>query len=261
MTRRSITCLLAAVSLTSIALAQTTQPSSARPSAVPTYGTVKARAVLNARVPSVDLQNVPLIDVIDYLRDNGKLNLFVNWPALEAAGVDRSAPINLKLRQIRASKLLDLTLEQAGGGQLAWYVSDNIIYVTTKELANQQQVTVVYPIQDLIVEVPNFEGPNLSLTSTNSGSRSGGSGGGGGGSSGSQNLFGGSNGSGGTNNNNSEGTTVQERAQHIVDLIQTIVEPDIWDVNGGTARIRFFNGNLIITAPRSAHEKINGPVD
>jgi hypothetical protein len=31
--------------------------------------------------------------------------------------------------------------------------------------------------------------------------------------------------------------------------------------NGGKGTIRFFNGNLIVTAPRSVHEAIGGPVD
>jgi hypothetical protein len=32
-------------------------------------------------------------------------------------------------------------------------------------------------------------------------------------------------------------------------------------VNGGTAAIRFFNGSLIVTAPRSVHESLGGLVD
>ena len=39
------------------------------------------------------------------------------------------------------------------------------------------------------------------------------------------------------------------------------LQPDIWQINGGTATIRFFNGSLIVTAPRSVHEALDGPVD
>jgi hypothetical protein len=56
-------------------------------------------------------------------------------------------------------------------------------------------------------------------------------------------------------------TTRAERAAALIDIIQAIIEPDIWDVNGGRAAIRFFNGSLIVTAPRSVHEALGGPVD
>jgi hypothetical protein len=46
-----------------------------------------------------------------------------------------------------------------------------------------------------------------------------------------------------------------------VDLIVQTVYPNMWVQNGGKASIRFFNGNLIVTAPRSVHEAIGGPVD
>ncbi len=211
----------------------------------------KARVVVNRRAGKVEFDKVALSDVFDHLRETTGVNLYVNWPALEAAGVDPSAAVSLKLNGIRVRVMLDLVLKQVGNGQLDWYIADNIIYVTTRELADRQQVTVVYPIQDLIVDVPDFKGPDFNLDSGNGG---GGGGRGGGGGTG---PFGG--GSGGQNE--PPRLTKDERAQQIVQLIQNIVEPDVWDVNGGFAKISTFNGNLIITAPRKVHEKINGPVD
>jgi hypothetical protein len=51
------------------------------------------------------------------------------------------------------------------------------------------------------------------------------------------------------------------KAKELVDLIRETVVPSIWVENGGKATIRFFSGNLIVTAPRSVHEAIGGPVD
>lgn len=190
------------------------------------------------RVPSVEFKSVPLADVFDFMRDVAQFNFYINWPALEAAGVDRSMPISLNLRQIPLSRVLDLTLSQAGAGRspIAWYVSDNIIYVTTRELADRDLVTRVYPVQDLLVDVPNFKGPTMQL-----GSNSGGSGGGG---------------SSSFNNTNDDtsgqaGLTMAERGEKLVQLIITLVSPEVWVDNGGFSRIRYFNGNLIVTAPRS----------
>lgn len=51
-----------------------------------------------------------------------------------------------------------------------------------------------------------------------------------------------------------DGKSREERAQELVDLITATVRPDIWEENGGVATIRFFNGNLVVHAPRSVHE-------
>jgi hypothetical protein len=97
--------------------------------------------------------------------------------------------------------------------------------------------------------VPDFVGPDMSLQ----GSSTGGGGG-------NQNLFGGGLGNGG-DQNGEKTKTRQERAQDLIDTITAVIKPDIWQVNGGTAAIRFFNGSLIVTAPRSVHEALGGYVD
>ena len=62
-------------------------------------------------------------------------------------------------------------------------------------------------------------------------------------------------------NEKNKGQTKEERAQQLLDVITSTIQPDIWQVNGGTAAIRFFNGNLIVTAPRSVHEALGGFVE
>jgi hypothetical protein len=195
--------------------------------------------VMEARTPAVEFNRVALEDVFEFMRDVAGLNLYVNWPALEASGVDRSAPIQLKLRNVRLGRVMDLALNQAssGGPPLTWYVSDNIVYVTTKELADQDMVTRIYPVQDLLVEVPNFRPPSFTPSA-------GGEGGGGG------DIFD----TGSTRQREDE--TAQERGEKLVELIMTLVEPDVWVENGGFARIRYFQGNLIVTAPRSVQRMI-----
>ena len=52
-----------------------------------------------------------------------------------------------------------------------------------------------------------------------------------------------------------------KKAQELIDLITETVAPDQWEVNGGKATIRIFNGQLIVTAPRSVHDALGGPLD
>jgi hypothetical protein len=97
------------------------------------------------------------------------------------------------------------------------------------------------------MEIPNFVPPSFNIA----GQTPQISGGGGGGSGGPSILSD----SAGTNRN--DAVSKQQRADDLVKLIQDTVQPDIWRENGGTASIRYFNGHLIVTAPRSVHEALS----
>jgi hypothetical protein len=180
---------------------------------------------------AIRIDRVPLVDVLDQLRASG-LNLAVNWAALEVAGVSMSDPISLQARGLRTGKLLDLILRQTNA-DLAWYVDDNVVHITTRALADRRMITRVYVVSDLLVEVPNFVGPKLNLGAVR-GSR-GGSG-----------LI-------DVSSNDRDRESIQDRGDKLVDLIVNTIRPEIWQENGGPASIRFFAGQLVITAPASVH--------
>ena len=213
-------------------------------------------------MPSLNLTGVTLSDALEFIRDVSAANVHVNWNALEAAGVAKDTPINIRLQRVSMRKVLNLLLsESESGAPLTFYVDDGVIEITTREIADKIMVTRVYPIEDLILEVPDFtDAPTFNLDSGGGGGSGGGSGGGGGGGS----PFGGGGGGGGGGGQGSggdKGSSRAERAQALIDTIVSIVQPDIWQINGGTASIRFFNGSLIVTAPRSVHEALGGPVE
>jgi uncharacterized membrane protein YgcG len=200
------------------------------------------RQALRSVLAVVDFNQTPLSEVIDFLRDTTDANIHVNWSALEVVGVGKDAPVTMTLRTVPMRKALELALEEAGpGGILTYYSDEGVLHITTRELANRNLITRVYPVDDLVVEVPDFEAPQMSLQGSSTG---GGSGGG--------SLFGG----GGTAGSGSDGMTRDERAEQLVEMIMSTLEPDIWKENGGTATIRYFRGNLVVTAPRSVHERL-----
>jgi len=211
-----------------------------------------ARRALETPLPEVKLNNTPLVDALDFLRDASGANILVDWKALEAAKVARDAPVTLTLHNVRMQKVLSLILAQAAGGDvLSFYVDDNIIQITSRAAADQKLITVVYPVMDLIALDPNFD-PTISGGLSLSG------GGGGGGSGGGGNL---SSASSSTGAGGANGSSIDQRAQNLIKLIETEVRPEIWKDNGGPATIEYFSGNLIISAPRSVHEAIGGPVE
>jgi len=232
----------------------------------------QTRAQLDRVLPAVNFANVTLKDAIDFLRDVSGSNIHVNWKAIEAAGITQDTQINIKLRQVSLRKVLTLLLSEASGGVgLTFYIDDGVIEITTTEIADNQMYTVVYNVQDLLVEPPPFvEPPQFDLSyAANRGTAGGGSGGGGGGRGGGGGGGGGSSGQGGLfgqsgsswNQQQNQPRDKDAKAKELVDLIVETVSPSIWVQNGGKATIRFFNGNLIVTAPRSVHEMIGGPVD
>jgi hypothetical protein len=219
---------------------------------------------LDATLPELRLDGVSLADSIDFLRDVSDANIVVNWKALEEAGVSRDVPVTLHLRNISLRKAMQLILSEASGGdKLSFTLDQGVIEITTRDLADQKMFTCIYPVDDLIMDIPDFtDAPDFSLNSTSNNP--------------SQNPSGGSAGvpqaggvvggpfqqnGGGGGNGTDQGKTKTERADDLIKLIETTIQPDIWKDNGGTASITYFNGNLIVTAPRSVQEAIGGSMD
>jgi len=208
-----------------------------------------ARALLETRLPSANLTNVSLADAIDFLRDVAGVNITVDWKELAAINITKDAQINLQLHDVTAGKILSLILSQAGPGDLLTYsIDQNVVQVTTRAVSDQQLITVVYYIVDLLQPNDTFD-YKISNATGGAAQVTGGSGGGGGGS---QSL---------TASNSSQTKTIDQKAQDLVKLIETVVRPEVWRDNGGVASMEYLNGNLIVTAPRSVQEAIGGPVD
>jgi hypothetical protein len=216
--------------------------------------TATARQILKRKVADVNFNNVALSDAIDKIRDSSGLNVHVNWRALEGVGISRQTAVTTRMHSVPLRKLLKTILNDAGSPDaLTYYIDDGIVEITTREIADQQLITKVYPVADLVMEIPNFAGPNVQLS--NVGQGGGGRSGGGGNTS----LF--SDNSSNSTTTNEQPKTKDQRAEDLVALIKETVKPDLWRDNGGTAAIRYFNGHIVVTAPRSVHESLGGESD
>jgi hypothetical protein len=246
------------------AMAQTTRPNgaaagTAKPQAAKVDATAKSSALtqvdakraLGTEMPEVKLAGARLEDAIQFLQDTSGANIHVNWRALETVNVTRETPVTLRMSPMPLRKLLKFVLTEADSAGLAtFYADDGVIEVTTRDLADQRLVTKVYPVDDLLLTIPDFnDAPQFQLGGTTAVS-----GGGGGGGSG-QSLISGTN----TQEQNQVGKAA--RGTELVQLVMDTVQPEAWRENGGTSSIRYFRGRLIITAPRSVHEQIGGAVE
>jgi hypothetical protein len=206
-----------------------------------------ATRMLNAKFPTIQFDDVGLENVIDFLRNSTRVNFYVDWKSLAAAGVTPKTPVTLKLHAMPMRTALTFILRSAGGTvPLSWRVDENIIQISGRAAADLQLIRRVYPVEDLLMLVPDFtDAPDFDLSSlAQSGSAKGGSSG--------DNLF------GNTSQQREKPLTQRDRAEELIQLITSTIRPEIWRRNGGPASINYFNGSLIVLAPADVQAKISG---
>jgi len=213
------------------------------------------RKHLARTLTKLDFTGIAFNDVIDFLRDATACNIYVNWGALQAVGIDKNTPVNVRLVNVTFEKALKTILKDVGGvNPLGFIVDDGVITISTQDDLSRQTLTRVYDIRDLIVRVPNFSGPELSLSSMGNNDSNNGTGGGGGGG-----LFGGNNGTGGNNAGGGEENMIsrQELIDNILDLIRSVISPDSWAAASGTiGSIGELGGQIVVKQTAQNHRDL-----
>ncbi|MGV6813409.1 MAG: hypothetical protein ACWA5W_00205 [Phycisphaerales bacterium] len=190
-------------------------------------------------------------DVIAFIGTTSKLDIDVDWESLADIGVDPDSPVDLNLRSVQLSVLLDRVLAKVSDPTLpaGWAIQDGIVTIASDEVLRLNTVLETYDIRDLLFVVPDFDNaPQFDLQSAVQAAGGGGGGGGGGG----QSPF-----TGGQQQVTA--APREDRVTAIVDLIQANVDPDGWVAIGGdTSAITELNGNFIITTTPKNHRAIIG---
>ena len=232
-------------SMTAGAAAQRAPRSVARP-ADPRAQTLRD---MQKRV-TVDLADARLEDAIMFIEQAGNLPMDVAWLDTNTPiGLDKEKRVTLNAKNATLQAILENVLDRASDdfSEATWQFSrDGIIEVGPKEWLNSKKTLRLYDINDLLFVFPNFtDVPELDLDAVLQQGQGGGGGGG-------RGVF-----------RAEEGEDIEpdeeERAQEIIDIMTSTVEPDQWQVNGGTgATVRFFRGSLLISAPEYIHRQIGG---
>ncbi len=201
-------------------------------------------------IPEVFFDHTQARTVFNWWSTTTGVPMVIDWNAMELEGIDPEQPITLDLQTVPASLLLNAVIRQASTEvELIYEVTPWYIHVMTKHQANRFPVIRVYDVSDMVVQIPHFnDAPSFDLTEALSNTNSGGGGGS------SSSLF-----SDSDEEDDQEQLTRSERGQEFADLIINTVEPDVWQVNGGTATIWFYDGRLIVNAPRYVHKQIGIP--
>jgi len=212
-------------------------------------------SALDRRVP-VDFRGTPFDQAMEHFVQANQLNIIVNWHDLERAGVDRKTPVHLSLpKEISLKKAITEVLDQAAGGQveLGFEVDQGVINVATRRLLDEKTYPVIYDINDLLLEVPQFT--NAPMTDLRDATRST-----------RRRSYAHADRPwryGDDDDDEPEANPEHERrVRKVIQLIEETVAPESWrDRGGSVGSMQEINGQLVVTQNSAAHRQISGLLD
>jgi hypothetical protein len=232
--------LLLAVGAIGVVVGRSVAP----PAAPPTRADVEKATGLDRIVAEVNFSATPIGEAIEFLRRKTRADIRVKWGELESAGVDRHAPINLRVANLPLRRVLELVCDEAGGATVILDAREHdgeIVLSTTEDNSRDAQVRL-YDVQDLLqahydLRVRLGWQPPSPSTSAAAATGAGGPGG---------MIFG-----------NPPQSPYDEAMQSLKVLIMETVAPAMWRENGGTiAAFREYDGRLFIVATPDMHDQI-----
>lgn len=217
----------------------------------------------------IEFIETPLKDVIDFLQDTTGIQFVLNQKRMEEAGVNIDTAITKNFQQVRLGTFLDLMLDEL---ELVYVERDEeLIIITTREDAAATMTVRVYDCRDLLeLAIVGPAVPNAI--------RRGGAGGGGGGG-----FFGGLEsspgdeilaqvgglggavdpaGAGATGGEPADGqaaglvTEHDLRADRLIGVIVSAVDPESWVEAGGSGSISEYAGLIVISQSARTHNKV-----
>lgn len=191
---------------------------------------------------SVDFQQIPFEDVVQFLREVTGANIHVNWRALKAVGVKREAPVTLRMSRISAAQVLDYVVDQLTEPvdkyrRVYWIVDEGIVRISTGSALNTRLTTRVYPLGDLLFAAPKVQMPTRIGLKTSKDQKGGGSGG----------LWGDDDDGDGEESGQSDFVERQRKTgDDLIDIVKDSIGPDMWQPEG-KGSIRIHRNRLIIS--------------
>jgi hypothetical protein len=178
--------------------------------------TAKERAILTAlKAPiTVNFKNWKFDDVITYLETSLGQTILVDREALKDAEVAYDTPINLNVKNVSARTVLRIVLAQVG---LTYIVKDELIQVISKERAKDMMVVRTYYIGDIILNMDPAQAMLPLLQQ--------------------QQI---------------QGIEALKNVKQIIDMIQSSVDPQSWQLNGGNGTISFDARSMSLVIRQSA---------
>ena len=102
---------------------------------------------------TMEFIETPLADAVDYLKDLHGIEIQLDTKALEEAGIGSDTPVTRTLKGISLRSALRLML---GAMDLTYVIKDEVLLITTTDVASQELVTKAYPVADLVIRIQSM---------------------------------------------------------------------------------------------------------
>jgi len=198
--------------------------------------------------PKLGFAGVPFEQVMKFMKELSMCSIHVRWNVLEQSGINRQTLVDLELMDVTLEKALRTILDEVGGiTDLGYVIDEGVITVSTKQDLEGIRVTRVYDIQDLIINIPNYEAEDTGIGGTSNNVS--------GGNASSSGLWG----NGGTNDGggNENRLSREELIDNILDVIRSTIAPETWIERSGTiGSIQPLGGSIVVTQTPENHDAL-----
>ena len=137
--------LLATVFLPGEILSPATEPTTTR-------APLNIETTLAKELPKIDATEQPVEKLFNFLRDEGNMNLVVNWQALEAAGITRQTNATLHLEKVPFEQAVRALCEvvEPKGTRLNYVVGEGAVVITTNEELAKSPVMHLFDVSRIL---------------------------------------------------------------------------------------------------------------
>ena len=97
---------------------------------------------------TLEFVEAPLAEVVQFLKDQHEIEIQIDEPALKDMGLSTDERANKQLDGVTLRSALNLVLHDLG---LDWTIANEVLLITTPEVAQTTMVTRVYDVGDLIL--------------------------------------------------------------------------------------------------------------
>lgn len=217
-----------------------------------------ARRSLRTIIPRIQYDGIPLSEALDDLRSKSGANIVVNWQSLASAGVEKTASINLQLRNVSTGRALKIILDNLSTewAKLSYVVQEDVLVIASSEDLARIIDTRVYDITHLMIQTRDKRGGSEFAPGRGSGTSGRGSGNGGRAADRSN------------RDKRSSGSTSRrdgragaddfrsEQVDRIIALVHATAPRESWSGDGGPGSVTVFGARLIVTQTAENHARI-----
>lgn len=172
-----------------------------------------------------EFEDMPLSEVVTYVRDTQNVNILTSKLAFEEKGEE---PITFRVRGLNFADALKTALEPL---ELTYTFKNNAIFVVGKTESAGKILPRVYEVRDLTIQLPDFRPPNLTLRPGPAGEAS------------AIAVFG------------EEGEAVREtEPEQLLELVRDNVDPLTWEIEGRSLELSA--GQLVAVTTPEVHQNI-----